>query len=68
MSKFFKKLVVSGLSKAGNYMAEVQQLAAEFSRFDDERLMRMYESSSGKRRMACGYVLQQQGYSIRHDD
>lgn len=42
--------------------AEVEDYKAQYERYDDRRLMEMFQSSSGSRKLACGLLLKERGY------
>lgn len=57
-----EKGLKAGIDKAQRDKEEVEKYKKAYDRYDDRRLMELFRSSSGARKMACGLLLRERGY------
>lgn len=57
-----EKGLKAGIDKAQQNKEEIEKYKMEYDRYDDRRLMELFRSSSGTRKMACGLLLRERGY------
>lgn len=58
-----EKGIKAGMGKAQKYKEDVEKYKMQYDRYDDRRLMELFKSSTGARKIACGLLLRERGYS-----